>query len=488
MAYNFMQVTDDEEDQTKPGGGSPSSAPPATSIGTAMGGGASPAPQQPTAQAATGPRPQSAQEQHGTGFTNLKSWLDAGSGRSGNIKSASDKSYTDEDTSLQKAVGDTRSQIQSTAPITAAGEAAKMIDGENVASPNHSALTATDPNSVIDPTGVLLDREASGVHTNLDKVVNQQYDGPAGLTWQSGQGATDLGMLSSADTAANATAKDAINEGRYGRGMRALDSAIYGADPDSVKAMTGASNNLGELNVHAIDAGDGMADLADRQRAAIDKARNDARAGLTSDRDKLLAGIDTRVDSTNNRLATAMGDTSAPAGMTQGAWVGATPGMANRANSSGQMERKQLNAFDRFLGGDGGYDEFAPSHAIEGHRTYTATPPPPTAAADASHPGAKWLAPAELKKSFAGRDPGFMGNNDYGQGAWVDENGNLLRGNGNMAGVLSGYNYDSSTGEYIDAQTGERISKKDVDNNMYQFDGQTGKLRRLDQQAGPAHF
>ncbi len=479
MAYKFTQVTDDEEEQqATPGTSSISTASAPSMTGTA------PATQAPEQPAAAKPP-----QQRGTGFVGMQSWLDAGAGRSKNIADASKSANDTEQNSLKAAAADTYGKINSQAPITAASSA------KNVLNSQFGPGYVDDEKRIINPTQVLLDQEAQGNKTNLGEILNQKYAGPAGLTWQSGQGATDLGMLSGAGTAANVTARDAIKAGGYGRGMRALDAAIYGADADSVAAMGGAKNNLTKLRNDATDSGDALAGMAKTRADAIDAARNEARAGLEGNRADLLSAIDARVDARNKGLADAFNDTSVPAGMQAGQWVGATPGMANRSNIAGQTERKQFNALSRFLGTDDApMDEYAPSQFVEGHRQMTPIPVPEPEPA---------MIPEKFTRRMVQANAGESAKNGLAQVLGGIFTGGILNpilakmqaddvakhhgvnprenhvGWVNASGQeVDPYRVDETTGELIDRQTGEKIKQSDVENGTYVWNNETGKYER----------
>lgn len=464
MAYKYTEVTgDDDEEKTDNGnGGGSSSAPQGPSIGTVMGGSSS-GPQQ-GGSSSTTPKPQSAQEQSGTGFVNLKSWLDAGQGRDKSITAASDKALGGEREGLNKAVTDTTAQVDQNKPVT-------------LSTTTEAAATGGDA------AKLALDREAAGTKTNLGDVLGQSYSGPTGLTWTAGSGVDDAKMLSSADTAGATLARG--NQTGYGQGLRALDTALYGADPASVAAMGNTATGLKTLSDDADKADTDINTKATATAKSIDDTREAARSSLSGYRDDILKGVDARAAARNASLTSAFNDTSAPPGMQLGAWNGATPGSATRTNIAGQGERQQLSALDKFLGGGDGttYDTTSPGTFVDGGyaRTPLVAPPPiqspekvtpdvarsyngvtlpadPTATAAANSRGADIV-----------RDPNSGQYFNRSTGEWytpdqvtLDANG-VVQAAGGKQQRGSVLEYDPTSGKVRNARTGELYDASTVD-------------------------
>jgi hypothetical protein len=338
MAYVANTLADDDKDeQGKPdalpslGGATPA----ANTIG------ASSAPQ-PMSGGAPAQQQKTPQQQKGTGFVNLSSWLDAGKGR-------------------DKAIMDTGATAKKT----------EQANFDTAAKPADDALRNNSVKKLSSSVSTQLDREA-GVGgqslqpnaTTLSDVINQKYEGPETIDYTAGQGMTDLRNLGRTNTVADVLAKPEIDAGRYGAGLRSLDNVLFGADgasqnaiknnaagADALKASTDARQegyvkNVADMRKHM--EGTSAATRAELERLGKkytgDVTQRAADANTTAIRDSQRE--DMVLDPSTGQYV------AVPQGQTMGEWEGSAAGSATAGNVQTDDERKRFDALNKLMGFD----------------------------------------------------------------------------------------------------------------------------------------
>lgn len=335
MAYVANTLADDEKDKADQQEALPSLGG-ATPAANTIGASSSP---QPMSGGAPAQQQKTPQQQKGTGFVNLSSWLDAGKGR--------DKT------------------------ISNAGATNKAKETENWTTASNTAktgLAASQPVQV-DSVTKQLDREAGILNDgvsgpSLSDVVNQSYKGPTSIDYTAGEGMTNLQNLSKASTAADTLAKPEVEAGRYGAGLRSLDAVLFGADAESQKALAQNATDVTGLKDTATK---GAADFEARVGSTIDTMNKNAtgvRDELTKIGNDSLAAINKRATEENTNairdsqredmvLDPSTGQyVAVPEGQTLGEWEGSAAGSATAGNVQTDDERKRFDALNKLMGFD----------------------------------------------------------------------------------------------------------------------------------------
>ena len=192
---------------------------------------------------------QTPQQQQGTGFTNLKSWLDAGKGR--------DKSITEAGTDrINKEKG-------------AFSAAAKPVEDASYTANNYwDGWTA----------GSAVSHAANGGGTaDIERDLTQSYTGPKEIKYDPAaqKNLWDVNSLSSADTAGQVLGRDEMDKGQYSQGAQALDRVLFGADAESQKAIGGVKDASKAFGAEVASRSTALKDKV----AGFEKAAADANAG-----------------------------------------------------------------------------------------------------------------------------------------------------------------------------------------------------------------
>ncbi len=351
---------------------------------------------------------QTAQQQRGTGFTNLSEWLNAGQGRDKAISSTGNTLLGNEKTKL----GDASTKAEASLAgnnVLAVGDVAGSLDRESgVASTpppvNRPAVASTpqpapiqqpavrglSPGGISSVTGP---RQGSGLIVptrppqktqpealpinlvdsgpantgagtgsstpltptinstgpSLEDVLGQHYTGQSGIDYKAGDDFQGAKMLGNTGTVADVLAKDAIGQGQYTQGMRALDNVLYGADAASQNAIKANATNTdafqkdatgkaADFEVRAQDRADRMSDQAGKTRTALEKIGDSAKTTLEK-----------RAKDANDAANTAYA-TPGAAGWNDSTWQGSAAGSATAGNVMNDSESKRFSALNKLLG------------------------------------------------------------------------------------------------------------------------------------------
>ncbi len=342
--YITKDLGEDEEEQKQQqapliGGTAPASSGP--SMTTGVGG----------AQA----QPQINPAQKGTGYTSIQSWLDAGKGRDKAVSQKGATALTNEQGTYKKASDEAESGL--------AGQVVKTIAGSVPAQLNREAG--------IVPTGPTVNRKPpplapGATGGTIGEVLNQTYTGPESIEYKPGQDLTDLALLSSANTIADVTGRDAANKGQYSQfsGLRMLDDALYGADASTVGAAA-ANKESGKKLVEDVQAK--TKDFTDRvaeRKGAMGEESKKLKDELKAIYGAEVSRLAKSADDENARAMAESNDTGmiwdeasgrmipTPAGFVQGAWEGSEAGSATAGNMMSDNDAKRFGALSQFLGYD----------------------------------------------------------------------------------------------------------------------------------------
>lgn len=394
-----------------------------------------------------------AQQQRGTGFTNLSEWLNAGQGRDKAISDTGAQKLGNEKSAFGKAGGTAETGLADNPVINLQGDAGTALDrsaGINPLQGNRAGGAATTaatppappvtpappvltPTSIAgvmgpqthpqlpNPRGLTLNPGGGGSiaaansapHTppvqgnivsqpgsfssgaiptsqaqtgpTIDQVLDQKYAGPANIDYQAGDDFQSAKMLGNTGTVSDVLGKDAIGQGQYSQGMRALDNVLYGADgaaQNAIKAnatntdafQKDATSKAGDFATRAQKRSDDMTDAAGKTRQALTKIGDDTKASL--DQRAAAANAKAQADSTSTTQVfnpnTGQMENIAP-GQVLGGWEGQAAGSATAGNVMTDNESKRFAALHKYLG------YAAPTKTgtyQEGRRTTVSAPPP----------------------------------------------------------------------------------------------------------------
>jgi hypothetical protein len=278
MAYVTRDIEDEEEEkqqQQQQASGTPTFRP-----GAAVSSNGMPAPQQ------------TPQQQKGSGFVNLDSWLNAGKGRDAAITSTgATKIGAEKDTF---------------------NAAAKPVED--------ATFSATTYGNMWEAGADVDKAAASGDTSGLEKNVSQTYGGPREVNYDATkqQNLWDTEALTSADTAGSVLGRKAMDAGEYSRGAQALDRVLFGADAASQQAMGGVKNERTAFT----DDVKKRSESAGKKVADFDKLAADANVANKARLGEYGGEIVKRVD---NRVADALAKEKEARGVIAGGthWIDA---------------------------------------------------------------------------------------------------------------------------------------------------------------------
>lgn len=274
MAY--VPRDDEDEEQTQQpmlGGGMPTMSPTGATSGA-------PVPQQ---------KPQ---QQRGTGFVNLQSWLDAGRGRDKSITSAGQNLIGQEQQAFNKAAD----------PLRTADYKAKTVEDVNKGQGARGTNYDIFGENLWDAAN-----GNTGKKSEIKGMLEQDYQGPTSVDYDArGQkNLWDADALTSADTVGSVLGRKEAEAGRYGAGMQALDRVLYGADAASRKASEQVGKDLGTFTGNVGTEKQKLADKAQGFKDVAAKAREGTRAELIRQGKGMNEGLDSLVAQAQSDEASA---------------------------------------------------------------------------------------------------------------------------------------------------------------------------------------
>lgn len=402
MGYVIKDLEDDKEKKDANG---VQSSPSATSIAGAS---------KPQGVASAVQSQQTPQQQHGTGFTNLSEWLNAGAGRDKAITNVGAQKLGNEQGAFNKASSAAETGLAGQQVLSLSGTPQENLDLMAGVTPQRTPqATAAPPaaavapklNSVQQPTtlagvikggrtgsGLALTRPAAAnpapmqgnintggwgsstsgplatpqqvVGPNLDQVLNQSYKGPTGIDYKAGDDFQYAKMLGNTSTVADVLGKDSIEHGDYTQGMRALDAALYGSDGASQNAIRANAGNADAFQKDATAKGadftaraqkraDEMSDAGGKLHTALEGIGNTTKSSL----EKRAADANLKAQADSNNATMVRDPTTGnmvpiPKGQTLGGWEGAAVGSANAGNVMTNNENKRFAALNKLIGYD----------------------------------------------------------------------------------------------------------------------------------------
>lgn len=359
---------------------------------------------------------QTAQQQHGTGFTNLSQWLDAGKGRDQGITNQGAKSLGVEKDKFGAATTTANAGLEASKPINLQGDTGAALDRAagiipGVSPQRSAALAPTPPPAPAQPfqpatlqhgvgaiggagpklisrpsapapstpTAIGLNPVGGGTAPvegpmptsqvrdgpTIDQVLNQKYDGPGAIDYQAGDDFQDATMLGETSTVSDVLGRDSINKGQYSQGMRSLDNLLYGADRASQDAIGTNKTNTDTFKKDAIATGDDFTKRAGERSGEIDDAAGRLRTELTAIGDNTKTSLAARAAAANAQAQERSNSTDMVldpatgkmvplrAGDVMGGWEGDAVGSANAGNVMTAAEEKRFGALNKYLGYDG---------------------------------------------------------------------------------------------------------------------------------------
>jgi hypothetical protein len=197
----------------------------------------------PAASTFGGSAPQQQAQPKGTGFVNFDRWVGANQGQIGtNIQNAGAKLLGEEKDAFGKAAD----------PLKMAEFNAQKLSENDVAQ-----------------------KVQSGQWDALSGALQQKYEGPRELNYdpKKRDGVKGLMNLSSADTASEVVAANAIKQGQYGGGLRRLDTALFGGSDEGRNAIGGVKTGAEAFSKDVSTEANGLFDKIQ----GFDKAAEEGR-------------------------------------------------------------------------------------------------------------------------------------------------------------------------------------------------------------------